>query len=564
LEERDAGDVVPEALRTPSVDPHVARREILARFVALAGPVTIEEVVARYGWPATWVETRLREWRRTGRLITGRFRPRVDAVEWCLRKVAEIAHRRALAASRRQVEATDFTTFAGFLHRWQRVDPRDRLDGPAGLEVALRQLAGLPRPAASWERDYLPARLAHYDPSWLSQLGAAGRIVWCGEPARDQKSGAITFAAVRFFGRGEGSLWLPALEPDLPFSDAAVAVRKALASVGASFLADLAAATGLGMLALRDALRELAAAGIVTNDTIESMRELIRTRPLPDRPREGAADPTRWLPSDFAPSSGRYVVQRRPSVRRLPRWRRPEIAGPTADWVGRWSLVRTPGTLGAEGDEEGQAERVARQWLDRYGIVARDWWRRERPALSWRAIYRELRRLEMRGHVRRGYFVRGLAGAQFALPEAAERLRSAVGEGDSEPPSPFVVLAASDPANPYALPLDAFTPTDDRDPLSRPRGAGALLVTRAGRVALAVEGRGRRVAVARSLSQPDVTAAARALGEYAAQGQPRSRRARELVVETIDGSGAIASPHAAAFRGAGYLIGTDGLRWSVA
>ena len=83
----------------------------------------------------------------------------------------------------------------------------------------------------------------------------------------------------------------------------------------------------------------------------------------------------------------------------------------------------TPGILGPARDDEARAEAVARQWLERYAIVTRDWWRRERPAVSWRAIYRELRRLELRGEVRRGYFVRGLAGAQFATASAVDALR---------------------------------------------------------------------------------------------------------------------------------------------
>ncbi|HEU4565329.1 MAG TPA: helicase-related protein, partial [Gemmatimonadaceae bacterium] len=455
LEERAAAEAVPEPLRAPSVEPRIARREVLARWVALAGPVTVAEARARYGWPARWIEARFTEWQRTGRLVRGRFRPGVEAPEWCSRRVAEAARRRALAALRRQIEATDFTTFAAFLHRWQHLDPRERMEGAAGLEAVLRQLEGVPRPAAGWERDYLPARLGRYDPAWLSQLGASGRLVWAGEAARDRKSGLLTLAAVRFFERGGGALWLAGGGEEPPLSDAARVVRDALARMGASFMADLEGATRLGMVALRDALRELVAAGVATNDTVEALREVIRTRPLPPRTRADDPDPTRWLPADFTPSAGRRVVQRRPSAGRLPRWRRPDAGAVVAGWVGRWSLVRTPGTMGPERSAEELAEAVAHEWLDRYGIVARDWWRRERPAVPWRAIYRELRRLEMRGEVRRGYFVRGLAGAQFALPDAVERLRAMAEEGrEGAGGTPFIVLAASDPANPWSLPLE--------------------------------------------------------------------------------------------------------------
>jgi ATP-dependent Lhr-like helicase len=163
--------------------------------------------------------------------------------------------------------------------------------------------------------------------------------------------------------------------------------------------------------------------------------------------------------------------------------------------------VRRRGTLGPDLPEEERAERVARQWLARYGIVSRDWWRRERPPVPWRSIYRELKRLEFRGEVRRGYFVKGLGGAQFALPDAVEWLRAVAGEDQSS--IGFVVMAASDPANVYNLQLDLV----DRDPLSRPRGSGALLVLRGGRVAIAVEGRGRRFTVADWLTPDEITAA---------------------------------------------------------
>jgi ATP-dependent Lhr-like helicase len=128
--------------------------------------------------------------------------------------------------------------------------------------------------------------------------------------------------------------------------------------------------------------------------------------------------------------------------------------------------------------------------------------------VSWRAIYRELKRLEFRGEVRRGYFVKGLGGAQFAMPDAVEWLRTVASEDFTS--ASFVVMAASDPANVYNLHLELV----DRDPLSRPRGSGALLVMRGGRVAIAVEGRGRRYSVADWLTPEEVASAKKALIEH--------------------------------------------------
>ena len=108
--------------------------------------------------------------------------------------------------------------------------------------------------------------------------------------------------------------------------------------------------------------------------------------------------------------------------------------------------------------------------------------------MPWRAIYRELRRMELRGDVRRGYFVRGLAGAQFALPAAVEQLRaSATASNDDHE---LVVIAASDPANIWTFPV-AAEPGASPDAFARLRGARALLVTRAGRVLATADARDR-------------------------------------------------------------------------
>lgn len=179
-----------------------------------------------------------------------------------------------------------------------------------------------------------------------------------------------------------------------------------------------------------------------------------------------------------------------------------------AGWVGRWSLVHRAANLGPELAEEDRAEAIARVWLQRYGVVTREWWTRERPPIAWRFIYWQLKRLEMRGEVRRGYFVQGLSGAQFATSEAVERLRGIAARKDEH--RGFVVLAASDPANPYNLRLE----NAERDPLSRPRGAGGLIVLGEGRVAMMVEGRGKRITNAGWLSADQLAAARRAVEEH--------------------------------------------------
>jgi ATP-dependent Lhr-like helicase len=377
--------------------------------------------------------------------------------------------------------------------------------------------------------------------------------VWAADPRRDaQATGTPNIGRVRFFERGTGRLWLGAAPGENGLSDNARKMLEALRAQGASFTADLSAATALGPQATRDAIRELVAEGIITNDTIDALRDVLRWRPSLPQKRGNEPDPTRWLPADFKPSENRPVVQRRVSLRRLPKWRRPELAEVmSGTWGGRWSLVHSPGTLGPVQDGPELAEQVARKWLERYGVVSRDWWRRERPPVEWRLIYHELKRLEFRGEVQRGYFVNGLAGAQFALPEAVEMLRATDAEDAT------VVMSVTDPANVYSLPLMEGTPVD---PLARPRGSGALLVTRGGRIVLAVESRGARLRVRQDAGEDAIREAALALGKYLVAKRGSARK-RDLVVDTIDGVRAAGSRWEEVFREAGYRSMGTALRY---
>ncbi len=542
---RAAADVVPAPLRHVALTQRAARREMLARWLSLAGPAGVEDVRARYAFSESWVKRRLEEWERAGVLVRGVFGGDRATMRWSSRRVLEQARRRELATARQQIEAVPLDRYAWFMQRWQHLAEESRLTGTDGAAAAIAQLHGLARPAEGWERDYLPARVDGYDDDALSRLSASGALVWAAQP-REPLAGAgpaVSVGRVRFFARGTGHLWLGAPVDSAALSANARAVLEVLKAHGASFTGELASASALGSTVIKDALQELVSAGLVTNDTIAALREVVRHKAIFPLKRPGQADPTRWLPADFVPSPDRPVVQRRVNPRRLARWTRPDRAV-AESWGGRWSLVHTPGTLGAAAvDQQELAEQIARQWLARYGIVSRDWWRREKPPVGWREIYHELKRLEFRGEVQRGYFVAGLAGAQFALPEAVELLRA---ERSREPTA--VVMATSDPANVYALPL---APGNAADPLARPRGVGAVLVTIDGRIVLTAERRGGRLSVREGATRDEIVLAARTLTMRLTAGGRGGRR-RDVLTETINGERAASSRYTDALLDSGY------------
>jgi ATP-dependent Lhr-like helicase len=517
--------------------------------VSLSSTISVGDVLARYAFDRDWVASRLDEWTRAGKLVRGSFGGRAGEARWASRRLLEQARRRELAAARKQIEAVELPQFARFMQRWQHLDPVSRVDGDEGAARVVRQMYGLARPAEQWEREFFPARIENYDPTVISRLIAAGELVWIGGSTDPKPDAPPSLATIRLARRGGARPWLPPDDATPPLGEYAQKTLAALREEGASFFDELQTSTSLSARALRDALRELVGAGLATNDTVESMRSVVRWRPFVNPRDRNQPDPTRWLPADFEPSANRYVVQRRPNLRRLPKWKRPDKVAPDeGSWPGRWSLVRTARVLGPEIDENTAAESIARQWLERYGIVSRETWRRERPAVEWRAIYRELKRLEFRGEVRRGYFVRGLSGAQFALPDAVELLRS-----NEAPDAAPVVMSASDPANVYSLPL-AQDPA--RDPFVRPRSRGALLISINGVVVMMAERRGERIAIRPDTSAEQITAAAGALVAHLTR-----RTTKDLAIESIDGRPAANTAHADAFVAAGFRRGTRGLRF---
>ncbi|MEO7361321.1 MAG: hypothetical protein ABI120_13400, partial [Gemmatimonadaceae bacterium] len=529
-----ADSVVPAQLLTSVLDQQAARREIFVRWMALAGVFSVEDVRARYDFDGAWIERRMAVAEQKQIVVRGVFGGERSITRWCSRRLLEQARRRELAQARKQIEAVSLAKFTFYLQRWQHLTHSRRLTGSSATKEAITQLFGLSRSSGEWSRFILPARVEGFDAKELLNVTATGNTMWATEPRSNSKIeyAAAKIGRVRFFPRGTGALWLKPPVADADLSEKALQLLGILRTQGASFTLDLSIATRLGPQGTRDALRELVAAGLVTNDTVATLRDVVRWQTSLPQKKVEEPDPTRWLPADFKPSSGRPFAQRRPNPKKIPRWRRADWEG-NSQWGGRWALVHTPSTLGVFDDPQEIAEQIARQWLARYGVVSRDWYVLERPPISWRSIYHELKRLEFRGDVQRGYFVAGLAGAQFAMPEAVELLRS---NTQSDDDNAIVTMAAIDPANAYALPVAGGA----IDPLTRPRGPGAMLFTRAGKVVMTAERKGSRLRIAEDATETDVRNAAEAfILQYAPA--PGTLKRNDTIVETIDGDKATRS-----------------------
>ena len=225
-----------------------------------------------------------------------------------------------------------------------------------------------------------------------------------------------------------------------------------------------------------------------------------------------------------------------PSRERQPRrFSRTRGAQATAT-QGRWSLASRLFT----GTPDRRA--LAELLLERQGIVTRDGVRGEGIAGGYGAVYGELKALETVGVCRRGYFVEGLGGAQFALPGAVERLREL--RAQEEPDA--LVLAAADPAQPYG----AVLPWPKRSGARAARVAGAQVVLIGGEAALYVERGGRSLV---PLREPEDEWLRVALAELVAH--VRAGGAKRLAVERFDGVPVAESVAMPLLVEAGFLAG---------
>jgi ATP-dependent Lhr-like helicase len=298
-------------------------------------------------------------------------------------------------------------------------------------------------------------------------------------------------------------------------SAAHAAVRARLA-IGACFFTDLLVDVELAPEELQEALWDLAWAGEATNDAFAPLRapRLTLARAQRDQLRR-------------AGRPGRFAARRRG-------------AGASAQVQGRWSLTE-PLFRGAV-DPSARRRAIAELLLERYGILTREQVRAEGLAGGFSGIYPELSQLETLGVARRGYFVEGLGGAQFALPGAVERLRATSG-GVQSP----IVLAAVDPAQPYGAALAWPDREDGRRPS---RVAGAYVVITDGEPILYVERGGRGLQTLVPVDDPRVELALHALVE-----QVQSGRIRRLALEKVDGESALSSPLGPALVALGFQQG---------
>jgi ATP-dependent Lhr-like helicase len=489
---------------------------ILQRFLTTHALVGLDDVLARYPFEPAWARRQLEEWSRAGRIVAVSAL-QGESVVFSDPANLEQVQRGSLGILRREVVACSPPQFADFLLRWQGIHPERRHGVCEELLDILERLEGLWLDAEVWEQTVLPARMPGYQPRWLDEWIAGGEGLWVcqGTPDVDGELGRIAFFRRTMLRQ----LPLPTSTETLVLSEDANRVFDHLHSRGASFLTDIASDLGISPSVVRGALGTLMRRCLVTNDH----SDVIRRKEVP---ASGAA------PAPRVDNLG--ALMRRRSPRRSPQ--HPE---------GRWSIVPW-----GRPEPEALAVTQASLLLQRYGIAARELALLDPWLLPWRVLYEVLSRMELAGQVRRGYFVEGLSGAQFALPEAAQQLQEL--HVPSTATAPTILLHSMDPANLYGSGAPFDIPLLDGGTRPLLRRPGNWLTLRAGRPVLLIEQHGKRLTALASAIRDDVAAAVACLPGIL--DNRRSSTARhKLTVEEWNGQPVISSDGRELLESAGFV-----------
>ena len=536
---RDALGVIlptglPAALLEPVRDP---AGDLALRFGRTHGPFTVDALSRRFGLGAAIAASLLARLTDSGRLVQGEFRPGGVDREWVDADVLRRLRSRSLARLRREVEPVSPDALGRFLVAWHGIGSERR-----GLEALLdtvEQLQGAPLPFSILERDVLPARVAGYQPAMLDTLMAAGEVVWAGVESLGERDGRIALYLTDH---------LPRLRVPIGAADSAAIAGRGedilsyLKSHGASFFAALHEGTGGGFPGETvTALWDLVWKGLITNDTLHALRAYIS---------ETTAKPAkRGRPAPFR------------SRRLVP-----------ASAEGRWSLVDSPRASRSSTTEWSTA--FAHQLLARHGVITRETTTHEPVGGGFTNVYQVLKAMEDAGRVRRGYFVSGLGGAQFAMPPALDLLRSL---RDSPEQFKAVVVSATDPASPYGSLLKwsasawadeiaqlaghpaAAAPEDGSRGPTRTTGALVFLVD--GFAGAYLRRGERELLLLMPAAEPNrsrgTQAVARALVQLSAS---REEGRRGMLLAEIDGLPATIHPAARLFVEAGFIPTAMGLQ----
>lgn len=365
---------------------------VLRRYIRFSPPFGAEKLAARYGIDYSLLSEALARLETHNEILRIREADNMAETVFCHQKVYERIKKKTLALARQEIKPREEPVYASFLMAYQEIG-EDVLPAEDKLAGVLQKLKGLFLPAVWWEDFILPVRVEGYEPRMLDYLCATGAVRWLART----RSSTREIAFLPAEEEQAGFLLQEAAE----LKDFEKLVQETLQRKGACFLKEFAKELNLPPQELLDKVEEMVWRGLLTNDSFSLIRYYL------DKEKKNSP----WTRYNTYPS------------------------------MGRWSLTEV---CGGKRDVQGLMQYIL-QLLDRYGIVTREVTDCEKCGYKWSDVYTCLKTNEFSSGIKRGLYVSGMSGLQFARDGELEQMRME----ETRETEQYVTLVSCDPANPY-------------------------------------------------------------------------------------------------------------------
>ena len=492
-----------------------AAESIVRRFLRTHALIGIDDLLARYPIEPALATDWLERWAEEGNLV------RLDdgsGARWADPRNLEEVKRISVALRRKECVTVTPEIYADFLVKRLGVHPETQGEGTQALEQTLDLLQGFAAPIEVWETELLPRRIRDYRPGRLDEMLSSGVWTWRGNGS-EAVDPDVAFLPRDFAGRCPVDL-------DRELDEDAAKLLESLKRKGASFATESARDTGLTPSRVYRGFDRLVRLGLVTNDRIDPLRLAGKSR--------------------IAAFEQASVVESRRLGSGRPRLGSSRLTSMVPE--GRWSKIAE-----RQDGDEASLTAWAEILLGRYGVLSRETVALDPWAPPWRDLVPVPARAELRGDLRRGYFVEGLSGVQYATEEAAEGLARLAGETSrrAEP----VMVSTVDPANLYGSGAPLDIPLLEGGTARLTRRVSNHLVLIGGRPVLIIEGYGKRLTGLASASEPELRAAMTLVPTLAGSAR------RVLKVETYNAVAALAGPAAPWLAELGFVRDPPGMAY---
>lgn len=426
---------LPAELLTAEINTLDALTIILRRYLRFQTPFTLKEIQKRYQITDPMLKKVLKKLISQGDLLILKEAEDDHEAIYCNLKVYERIKQKTVELARRDIQRKEKDVYLSFLFKYQGISDQV-MTGEEQLKKVINQLQGLYLPVTWWENIVFPARVNNYYPRMLDYLCSTGAVRWVGRLNNSRREVAF-FSGERFFSH----YYVQQDQIKLTKRDAEI--YQLLLEKPSAFLYEYAKLLKLPSSETLESLENLVWKGLLTNDQFA---------------------PLRFYEDNNKSNSP---------------WKKYK----TIPEMGRWSIIDHRCELSAE-----ESLLIYLQMLiDRYGILAKEIIQLEKGEYNWSEIYGYLKAKEFTSGIKRGLFVAGFSGIQFAREETIEELRlveRAISESEK---STYITISASDPANLFPI-ISASA-----DSLKIKRHSGTVIVFKDGEPVVVFAGYGKNV-----------------------------------------------------------------------